>query len=76
MCNISELKFECTEYLVNNVDTDDLVLLQQSIGNYSAEYASIHFWLFIWVYMSYYYCDSSFFQNDNINVSCVCRDVT
>ena len=35
------------EYLVSTVDTDDLVLRHQGISIHSAEYAPVHFQLFM-----------------------------
>ena len=38
------------EYLVSTVDTDGLVLQHQGISSYSAEYAPMHFLLFMgWI---------------------------
>ena len=51
-CNISVWNWPNTiiywpEYLVRTVDTDGLVLQHQGISSYSAEYAFMHFQLFI-----------------------------
>ena len=35
------------EYLISNVDTDDLVLQHQGISSYSAEYVPMCFQLFM-----------------------------
>ena len=47
-CNISATTLvQYNDYLVNNVDTDSLVLEQQGISSHSAENASMHFQLFM-----------------------------